>query len=73
MLEADIAAADKAQKEGKDAAEAAAAAAASGSSVGGGGGMPTDAAKALAKATTKSKKAELSEQCMYVPARHNLS
>ena len=36
----------------KDAAEAAAASAASGSSVGGGGGMPTDAAKALAKDTS---------------------
>ena len=34
------------------AAEAAAASAASGSSVGGGGGMPTDAAKALAKDTS---------------------
>ena len=51
----------------KDAAEAAAASAASGSSVGGGGGMPTDAAKALAKAITKSKKAELSEQCTFPP------
>jgi peptidoglycan hydrolase CwlO-like protein len=36
----------------KDAAEAAAASAASGSSVGGGGGVPTDAAKALAKDTS---------------------
>ena len=46
-----------AAKDDADAAEAAAASAASGSSVGGGGGMPTDAAKALAKAITKSKKA----------------
>ena len=29
--------------------------------------MPTDAAKALAKAITKSKQAELSEQCTYPP------
>ena len=49
----------------KDAAEAAAAAAAEGSSVGGGGGMPTAAAEAIAKAVTKAKQAELSEECTY--------
>ena len=47
------------------AAEMSAAAAASGSSDGGGGGMLTAAAKAIAKAVTKAKQAELSEECTY--------